>query len=137
MIGIRSRRSLRKSTISKIREFLVIWLSIFERKGRASTSSRLKCLVLCITAEARRFWGINNIIFTLGFSFSGVLQFLVAGKVNFDAEKVANLPTAKYRFVHHCTICGYRTAVNISRLSIVSCLQGELCRSYRRVCRAI
>jgi len=49
--------------------------------------------VLVIEAEERRFLGINNFIFTLGFSFYGVLQFLVAGKVNFDAEKVANLPT--------------------------------------------
>jgi len=43
--------------------------------------------VLVIEAEERRFWGINNFIFTLGFSFYGVLLFLVAGKVNFDAEK--------------------------------------------------
>jgi len=50
--------------------------------------------VLVIGAEERRFWGINNFIFILGFSFGGVLQFLVSEKVNFDAEKVANLPTA-------------------------------------------
>jgi len=40
------------------------------------------------------FGDINNFIFILGFSFGGVLQFLVSEKVNFDAEKVANLPTA-------------------------------------------
>ena len=56
------------------------------------TSSRLKCSVLVIGAEERRFLGINDFIFILGFSFCGVLQFLVSKKVNFDAEKVTNLP---------------------------------------------
>jgi len=45
--------------------------------------------VLCVTAEARRFWGINNFISISGFSLCGVLQFLIAGKVTFDVEKVS------------------------------------------------
>jgi len=49
--------------------------------------------VLVIGAEERRFLGKNNFIFILGLSFGGVLQFLVSKKVNFHAEKVANLPT--------------------------------------------
>ena len=50
------------------------------------------------------FLGTNDFIFILGFSFGGVLQFLVSKKVNFDAEKVTNLPIVYYRFAHHCVI---------------------------------
>ena len=75
MTGIRSRRSLLKSTIRVIRELLVIWLWIFERDGRVSTSSHQKCSVLVIGAEERRFWGINIFITTSGFSFVGYCSF--------------------------------------------------------------
>jgi len=50
--------------------------------------------VLVIEAEERRFWGINNFICTLGFSFWWVIAVFDCEKLNFDAEKVANLPTA-------------------------------------------
>jgi len=93
--------------------------------GRVFTSSRLKSSVLVIEAEERRFLGINNFIFILGSSFGGVLQTLNSEKVNFDAEQVTNLSIAQHRFVHHCS----------SELSIASCLQGELCRYFCRVCR--
>ena len=48
----------------------------------------------CLSSRQKRedFLGINDFIFILGFSFGGVLQFLVSKKVNFDAEKVTNLP---------------------------------------------
>ena len=50
----------------------------------------------CLSSGQKRedfFLGTNDFIFILGFSICGVLQFLVSEKVNFDAEKVANLPT--------------------------------------------
>jgi len=50
-----------------------------------------KCLVLCIKAEERRFWGISQLISISAFTLFGVLQFLVAGKLTFHAEKLPNL----------------------------------------------
>jgi len=50
--------------------------------------------VLVIGAEERIYWGINNFIFILGFSFWWGIAVFGFEKVNFDAEKVANLPTA-------------------------------------------
>jgi len=50
--------------------------------------------VLVIGAEERRFWGYKHLYYYFRFQFCGVLQFLVAEKVNFNAEKVANLSTA-------------------------------------------
>jgi len=50
----------------------------------------------CLSSRRKKedFGGINNFIFTLGFSFWRVIAVFDCGKVNFDAEKVANLPIA-------------------------------------------
>ena len=84
------RGTLKPSLISSL---------VFEADGRASTSSRLKCLVLCITAEARRFWRYKQLYFYFRFRFCGVLQVLVTGKVTFDVEKVARFAIAQFRVV--------------------------------------
>jgi len=115
VVEIRSRRSRPKSAIREIRELSAIWLRIFQACGRVSTSSRWKCSLLGFELEDDRVWGINLFFAICPFCFYGVLWSLNSEKVNFDAEKVANLPTAKYRFVHHCAIRGYSTVVNISR----------------------
>ena len=75
MTGIRSRRSLLKSTIRGIRELLVIWLWIFERDGRVSTSSHQKCSVLVIGAEEKRFWGYKHLYYYFRFQFCGYCSF--------------------------------------------------------------
>ena len=47
----------------------------------------------CHQGGREKIFGYKQLHFYFGFQFFSVLQFLVAGKVNFDAEKVANLPT--------------------------------------------
>jgi len=50
----------------------------------------------CLSSRQKKegLKGTNIFITTSGFRFCGVLQFLVAGKVNFNAENVAILSTA-------------------------------------------
>jgi len=43
---------------------------------------------------SEKILGYKQLHFYFGFQILWVLQFLIVEKVNFDAEKVANLPTA-------------------------------------------
>ena len=50
-----------------------------------------KCLVLALSPQEESFWGIDRFIFISSFTLFGVLQFLVAGRLTFIAEKLPNL----------------------------------------------
>ena len=88
----------------------------------------------CHPGGREKILGYKQLHFYFGFQILWGIAVFDCEKVKFDAEKGCEFADC---VIPIRSSLRYRTAVNVSRLSIVSCLQGELCRYYRRVCRAI